>query len=49
MKRFYYLYDSILKRTIKKGVDAFTLRRHADKLNYEYGCVRYYVRNIDFK
>ena len=45
--RTYYIYDTIEKRNVKTGTDRKSLLRSADKMNYNYGGVRYVVRVIN--
>ena len=45
--RTYYIYDTIEKRNVKTGTNRKSLFRSADKMNYDYGGVRYVVRIIN--
>ena len=45
--RTYYIYDTIEKRNVKTGTNRKSLFRTADRMDYNYGGVRYVVRVIN--
>ena len=46
-RRTYYIYDTIEKCSVKSGTNRRSLFRTADRMDYNYGGVRYVVRVIN--
>ena len=46
-RRTYYIYDTIEKCSVKSGTNRRSLFRTADRMNYNYGGVRYVVRVLN--